>query len=113
MECWGWQSVPVGGGERALSAGNRSDPLTTRIVFTRPGFVSQRILAGLTSDQAAVIVVIASSALKRPCPRSWNELADPGELFNEPWRPWPTQARSNSSTQAVTPAGALWRIVAH
>jgi ATP-dependent DNA helicase RecG len=86
-----------------------SDPLTTRIVFTRPGFVSQRILAGLTSDQAAVIVVIASSAQatvstivervgrpRRTVQRTLETLADAGKI-------------------ELVHAGryARWRIVAH
>lgn len=38
-----------------------SEPLTTRIMFTRPGFVPARLLVGLTSEQANVMRSIAST----------------------------------------------------
>jgi ATP-dependent DNA helicase RecG len=38
-----------------------SEPLATRIVFTRPGFVPQRVLATLTADQATVLRAVAST----------------------------------------------------
>jgi ATP-dependent DNA helicase RecG len=86
-----------------------SEPLTTRVTFTRPGFVPSRVLNGLTSDQITVIRSLASTGE-----------ASVSTIVERVKRPRRTVQRTLETLAAagkieLVHAGryARWRIVAH